>query len=178
MNEAGQVVGSLVDKFYYTVFQTKAGWMGVMSSRDGLRRIILPQTSEAGVLQLLNNRPEPAALSRDRFQDLTERFKNYFSGLRVDFPDKLDFCGATPFQREVWRATRLIPYGETRSYQWVAEQIGKPGAARAVGQALGKNPLPIIMPCHRVLASGGGLGGYSGGLEMKKLLLALETVSA
>jgi len=75
----------------------------------------------------------------------------------------------------VWQATRLIPYGETRSYLWVAVQIGKPGAARAVGQALGRNPLPVIIPCHRVIASDGGLGGFTGGLVMKRRLLELET---
>jgi len=77
----------------------------------------------------------------------------------------------------VWQATRLIPYGETRSYLWVAVQIGKPGAARAVGQALGRNPLPVIVPCHRVIAADGGLGGFTGGLEMKRRLLELETTA-
>jgi len=98
----------------------------------------------------------------------------YFTGQRVDFPDRLDLSGATPFQRGVWQAARLIPYGETRSYAWVAGQIGKPKAARAVGQALGRNPLPLIVPCHRVLAADGGIGGFSGGVEMKKYLLAHE----
>jgi methylated-DNA-[protein]-cysteine S-methyltransferase len=166
----------MAPEYFYTIFQTTAGWVGVLSSDGGLRRIILPQASEADVLQLLGNSLEPATLSKD--QDLSERFKTYFSGRRVDFPDKLDFSGATPFQREVWRVTRLIPYGQTRSYRWVAAQIGQPGAARAVGQALGKNPLPIIVPCHRVLAHDGGLGGFTGGIEMKKLLLSLETSSA
>jgi methylated-DNA-[protein]-cysteine S-methyltransferase len=78
----------------------------------------------------------------------------------------------------VWEITRLIPYGETRSYAWVAEQIGQPRAVRAVGQALGKNPLPIIIPCHRVITSNGKLGGFGGGLEMKKRLLSLEAATA
>ena len=112
------------------------------------------------------------------FNDLIKRFQAYFSGQTVDFPDELDYSGFTPFQRGVWEATRQIPYGQTRSYGWVAQQMGKPGAARAVGQALGKNPFPIIVPCHRVLAGDGGLGGFSGGLEIKKSLLALEKVPA
>ena len=78
------------------------------------------------------------------------------------------------FRRLVWEATRLIPYGETRSYGWVAKQIGKPHAARAVGQALGKNPFLIIVPCHRVIAGDGTLGGFGGGLEMKQTLLEME----
>jgi len=98
----------------------------------------------------------------------------YFSGHRVTFPDELDLSGATAFQREVWEVTRLILYGETRSYAWVAEQIRKPQAVRAVGQALGRNPLPTIIPCHRVITSDGKLGGFSDGVEMKRHLLGLE----
>jgi methylated-DNA-[protein]-cysteine S-methyltransferase len=74
----------------------------------------------------------------------------------------------------VWEKARLIPYGETRSYMWLARQIGKPQAARAVGQALGRNPLPVIVPCHRVIASDGSPGGFTGGLHRKKMLLKLE----
>jgi len=103
-----------------------------------------------------------------------ERLKGYFSGSRVTFTDELDLSHATHFQREVWETTRLIPYGETRNYAWIAEQIEKPQAARAVGQALSKNPLPIIVPCHRVVASDGKLSGFSGGVEMKQHLLSLE----
>ncbi|GAI87660.1 unnamed protein product, partial [marine sediment metagenome] len=77
-----------------------------------------------------------------------------------------------------WEETRLIPYGETRSYAWVAKQVGKPKAARAVGQAMGSNPLPIIIPCHRVITSNGKLGGFGGGLEMKRQLLSLEAVAS
>ena len=103
-----------------------------------------------------------------------KRLMVYFSGQRETFPDELDLSVATPFQREVWKATKLIPHGETRSYLWVAKQIKRPEAARAVGQALGRNPLPVIIPCHRVIASDGQLGGFSDGLEMKRYLLCLE----
>lgn len=103
-----------------------------------------------------------------------EQLTAYFIGCPVYFPDELDLSRATPFQRRVWQAARLIPYGQTRSYAWVAGQAGAPLAARAVGQALGMNPLPVIIPCHRVLASDGAMGGFTGGLEMKQRLLALE----
>jgi len=83
----------------------------------------------------------------------------------------------TTFQQAVWRAAMAIPYGETRSYSWIAKRIKNPKAGRAVGQALGVNPIPIIIPCHRVIDATGGLGGFSGGLGMKKRLLALETES-
>jgi len=151
------------------------GWIGILSSANGLLRITLPQLSAQEACQLLGNSVNHATWSPHPFKDLMERLGTYFSGHRITFPDKLDLSRATHFQREVWEITRLIPYGETRSYAWVTEQIKKPGAARAVGQALGKNPLPIIVPCHRVVASDGKLGGFGGGVEMKRYLLSLET---
>ena len=164
----------MTQHLYYIIFNTPAGWVGILGSTTGLLRVTLPQRSAPEVHQLLGESLKWATLSPRRFQNLMERFKAYFAGHEVSFPDKLDLSADTPFQREVWVATRLIPYGETRSYTWVAEQIKKPKAVRAVGQALGRNPLPVIIPCHRVLASNGTLGGFSGGLEMKKYLLHLE----
>ena len=97
------------------------------------------------------------------------------NGENVTFPDQLDLTSASDFQKKVWQAARLIPYGETRSYLWVATQAGNPMASRAAGGALGRNPLPIIIPCHRVIAGNGGVGGFTGGIEMKMRLLALES---
>ncbi len=158
----------------YTSFNTDIGWMGILGSAKGLLSTTLPQSSSQEALEQLGDRVNHATRSPDLFDDLMERFKSYLSGHKLAFPDKLDLSGATPFRREVWQATRLIPYGETRSYAWVANQIKKPKAARAVGQALGRNPLPVIVPCHRVVASGGKLGGFTGGLDMKRRLLCLE----
>jgi len=98
----------------------------------------------------------------------------YAGGQPVRFACRLDLSSGTPFQQEVWRALRTIPRGETRSYAWVARRIGKPKAVRAVGAACGANPIPIIVPCHRVIASDGSLGGFSGGLALKRRLLELE----
>ncbi len=151
------------------------GWVGMLASVKGLLSTTLPQCSAQEACQLLGDSVSYATWSPHLFKDLMERLKVYFSGHRTTFPDKLDLSWATYFQREVWETTRLIPYGETRSYAWVAEQIKKPRAMRAVGQALSKNPLPIIIPCHRVLTSDGKLGGFSGGVEMKRYLLSLET---
>jgi methylated-DNA-[protein]-cysteine S-methyltransferase len=162
----------MADKCNSSVFQTDAGWMGLLASAGGLRRVILPCKSAREVQELLGDATPAAA---DSCSGLQKRFQAYFSGARADFSDKLDFSGGSPFQRQVWQAARRIPYGETRSYQWVASQIGKPQAARAVGQALGKNPFPVIVPCHRVIASGGQLGGFTGGIKMKKRLLKLES---
>ena len=150
------------------------GWLGLLSSANGLLRITLPQRSAQDALQLLGDRANCANQAPHLFEDLKKRCQAYFSGQRTDFPDKLDLAGATSFQHKVWEATRFIPYGETRSYTWVAEEIKNRGAARAVGQALARNPLPVIVPCHRVTASDGKLGGFSGGLEMKRHLLWLE----
>ncbi len=165
------------ENLFYTIFDTSAGWIGILGSAHGLRRVTLPQASEQGVRQLVGDAVDEAVCSPTFFQDLTERLKAYFSGHEVAFPDKLDLSGATSFQRAVWGATRLIPHGETRSYAWIARHIKKPGAFRASGQALGKNPLLIIVPCHRVLASDGTLGGFTGGIEMKQYLLRLEASS-
>ena len=100
----------------------------------------------------------------------------YATGKPVKFNCRLDLSSGTPFQQNVWRALQTIPRGETRSYAWVAKKIGKPKAIRAVGAACGANPVPIIVPCHRVIASDGSLGGFGGGLALKKRLLALEGV--
>jgi methylated-DNA-[protein]-cysteine S-methyltransferase len=151
------------------------GWVGILASERGLVATTLPQHSIEETEQLLGNRLNQATRSSIRFVGLVERFKLYFKGEKVTFSDELDLSEATPFQQQVWQVTRLIPYGETRSYLWLAMQIGRPEAVRAVGQALGRNPLPIIVPCHRVVASNGGLGGFSGGIEMKKRLLNLES---
>lgn len=158
----------------YVTISVDAGWLAILSSAKGLVSITLPQPSAQEAQQLLGDNLNQTIESPSRFEDLTERLRIYFSGRKVDFPDVLDLSKATTFQRKVWEATRLIPYGETRSYSWVAEQIKRPGAGRAVGQALARNPLPVIVPCHRVLNADGKLGGYSGGLAMKRYLLSLE----
>ena len=161
----------------YTVFNTDMGWVGALSSVKGLLRTTLPQPSAQAAEKLLDDRLVNAIWSPHSFEKLTERFRNYFSGYWATFPDELDLSGASCFQREVWEITRLIPYGETRSYMWLAKQVKKPGAMRAVGQALARNPLPLIIPCHRVVTGNGKPGGYSGGAEVKKQLLHLEATA-
>ena len=107
--------------------------------------------------------------------DTLTQLEEYFAGDRTDFDLPLEMHG-TEFQRQVWAELRQIPYGETISYGELARRVGRPKGPRAVGQANGKNPIPIVVPCHRVVASG-GLGGYAGGLPMKQALLAVEGVA-
>lgn len=105
---------------------------------------------------------------------LAPQLDAYLSGKPVSFRFRLDPSAGTPFQQKVWRALLKIPRGQTRSYAWVAKQIGQPKAVRAVANACGANPVPVLVPCHRVIASDGTLGGFGGGLAMKRRLLALE----
>ena len=167
----------MIGELRYTTFDTDMGWVGILASAKGLRRVTVPQPSAQEAQQLLGSLIH-ATSAPHLFEDLIQRLRIYFGGHKTVFPDRLDLSGATTFQRQVWEITRLISYGETRSYAWVAEQIGQPGAVRAVGQALGKNSLPIIIPCHRVITSNGKLGGFGGGVEMKKRLLALEAAAS
>lgn len=135
---------------------------------------------EAGVEELCFSEKEPLIEEGCRDQRLEvwkERLicelSEYFQGRRTEFSVPLNPSG-TQFQKQVWKALREIPYGETRSYKEIAEVIGNPKACRAVGMANHKNPLPILVPCHRVIGSDGSLTGYAGGLEIKKKLLCLE----
>jgi methylated-DNA-[protein]-cysteine S-methyltransferase len=109
-------------------------------------------------------------------KETATQLEEYFAGERTDFDLTMELDG-TPFQREVWAELARIPYGETISYGELARRVGRPRGPRAVGQANGRNPIAIIVPCHRVLASN-GIGGYGGGLKVKRALLALEGVTA
>lgn len=148
--------------------------MAIVGSPNGLRRIILPQQSIDRVYQQLGLHLQDCTENAEAFGDLPRRLQDYFAGKPANFPDDLDWGRATPFQRALWQVAKAIPHGETRSYGWLASQVGKGRAARAVGQAMRSNRWPIVVPCHRVIASNGGLGGFAGGLEMKRRLLELE----
>lgn len=116
---------------------------------------------------ILLNRMEAMTAARKELLD-------YFNKARQEFTCRTAFTEGTEFERKVWETLRKIPYGETRTYKWLAEEIGKPLAFRAVGNALGKNPIPIIFPCHRVIEADGSLGGYSGGVDIKRRLIEIE----
>jgi methylated-DNA-[protein]-cysteine S-methyltransferase len=141
--------------------------------------------TDAALVAILWEKDDPArvplgALAEDDAHPvLTETARqlgDYFEGRRTRFTVPLEFTG-TVFQREVWQALLTIPFGETRSYRQIAEQIGRPAAVRAVGAANGRNPISIIAPCHRVIGTDGKLTGFAGGLDAKATLLALEGVA-
>jgi methylated-DNA-[protein]-cysteine S-methyltransferase len=159
----------------YIICDTCLGWMGVISSTKGLKRVILPLKSKKELLdRIAACGCKPDNHDSDYLTDLADRLRRYLNGETDDFDDRLDFGDTTGFQQQVWRLVRNIPRGEMRSYGWVADQLGLPGAARAVGQALARNPVPLVVPCHRVIRGDGRLGGFGGGLEVKKFLLDLE----
>lgn len=105
---------------------------------------------------------------------IKKELKEYFENGREEFTQKMWFLKGTEFDKKVWLALKEIPYGETRTYKWLAEKVGKPNACRAVGQALSRNPIPIIFPCHRIIESKGSIGGYSPGIDFKRRLLEIE----
>jgi methylated-DNA-[protein]-cysteine S-methyltransferase len=146
------------------------------ATAKGLVRVGLPAEGEDAVLEELAERISPRVLraSRDSLARARRELDEYFSRRRRRFGVPLDWRLTRGFRREVLRATARIPYGQTATYREVAARAGSPAAFRAAGSALAANPLPILVPCHRVTPSGGGLGGYRGGAEAKARLLALE----
>ena len=103
-----------------------------------------------------------------------EQLTDYFRGRLRQFDQDIVFLQGTDFEKEVWLSLREVPYGETRPYKWLAEKVGNPKAVRAVGRALGRNPIPIVLPCHRIIESDGSIGGYSSGVDIKRRLLDME----
>ena len=157
-------------------FETPIGRMRVGSTGKGLCFAELPGQAGRGFAGWLRAQIPDAEVVEDAAanRSVREQLLEYLAGDRIRFELKLDLR-ATDFQRAVYDELLAIPYGETRSYADVARAIGKPNAVRATGTANGANPIPLVVPCHRVIASGGGLGGYGGGLPLKRRLLARES---
>jgi O-6-methylguanine DNA methyltransferase len=175
-----------------TIFKTRMGWVGVAATGRGVRAIVLPKpnrrAAERELSRVLSESPSPfpsplegegkgeGEVARRHLKAARATITAYLEGQTRDLDLPIDLDGQTPFQKRVWEALQRIPYGRVRSYGWVARKIGKPRAARAVGAACGANPVPLVVPCHRVVAADGSLGGFSGGLTNKKRLLKLEGV--
>ena len=148
----------------WTVYESPLGPLTLLGDGDGLRAMYF--AGRSGPLDEAIRDPEP-------FDEATTQLGEYFAGERRRFELALALEG-TPFQRRVWAALAEIPYGRTRSYGELAEEIGRPDRVRAVGAAVGRTPVPIIVPCHRVIGADGSLTGYGGGLQRKQALLDLE----
>jgi len=148
---------------YYDSFLSPIGIIYIAFDSEGIVRIALAEERFG----------EHSLCRRRRNDEARRQFREYFDGKRKEFSLPLHFEG-TSFQKKVWKALKKIPYGETRSYEWVAREISRPKACRAVGNAVGANPFPIVIPCHRVIRKDGRLGGYGYGAAMKKKLLEIE----
>ncbi len=156
---------------------TAAGPMGGVRGPDGLRQIILPHYTLGDLRELLAWEHTGATADDDVFADVADLCRAYFNRRAVDFGEvACDLSTVGPFARRILAACRAIPYGQRQTYTQLARMAGEDGKQRAAAQALGANPLPLIIPCHRVVAAGGGLGGFSaaGGVDLKRRLLDLE----
>jgi methylated-DNA-[protein]-cysteine S-methyltransferase len=159
----------------YASFDSPLGALLVAVTPRGLVRIAYQGEDEEPVLAELAQRVSPRVLHAPGRTDTVRReLDEYFAGTRHAFATPVDWSLVRGFARGVLRATAQVPFGQVTSYRRVAEAAGSARASRAAGNALGSNPIPIVVPCHRVLHADGGLGGYSGGLERKRFLLELE----
>jgi methylated-DNA-[protein]-cysteine S-methyltransferase len=153
-------------------FKTPWGWVKIAASPKGISSVDLSPS-----IRQTSSRQQQAVDDGAAAVLLTEaqtQLQAYFEGTRREFSFPVDWSAGTPFQRKVWKAISRIPYGRVRSYQWVASRVGGKQYARAVGMALGANPVPVVVPCHRIIAHDGSLGGFSCGLPVKRRLLKLE----
>ena len=170
------------------IFKTKWGWVGLAATERGVRTIVLPRPTRRAVERELMSGGLMAGVGGRRAVPLPAEtnmavqhgraartaIMAYLQGRARSFDVPLDLEGQPGFRVKVWKVLQSIPYGRVRSYGWVARKVGKPRAARAIGGACGANPVPLLVPCHRVIAGDGSLGGFSGGLSSKKRLLKLE----
>jgi O-6-methylguanine DNA methyltransferase len=155
---------------YYTILNTPAGEMLLMSNGEaitGMHWTVFRRAPKVSAEWSEN---------KEVFGNAIAQLDEYFAGKRKAFDLPIEFDG-TPFQQSVWRELLKIPFGAQTTYQTIAQTIGKPKAVRAVGTAVGSNPISIVVPCHRVLATSGKLGGYAGGLDGKRMLLSTEQIA-
>lgn len=162
----------------YARVDSPLGTLLAAGSPRGLLRLAYPENDHEAVLVRLAERVSPRIVEAPgRLEMVRRELDEYFAGTRRDFDLPIDWTLVrTPFHRRILQATARVPFGSATTYAGVAAEAGSARAVRAAGNALGANPMPIVVPCHRVLRTGGGLGGYTGGLEKKRVLLELEGV--
>ena len=164
----------------FELFRVAWGWCAAAQTDAGLRHFLLPVSDRAAALEAITGAHPGARRSPKPFRRLREAVERYFDGWTVCFDDfALDLSDGSEFQRRVWEIIRRIPYGQARSYRWIGMEMGRPEAVRAIGGAVGANPLPLIIPCHRVVGESGDLTGFSaeGGIALKARMLEREGVA-
>lgn len=149
----------------YDIFESPVGTLFLIFSGSSLVKISFEKPSDIA----FKKGSAPGSFIKE--------LKSYFQGSNAGFSQQIKFLAGTDFERNIWTLLKDIPYGETRTYKWIAERAGNPSATRAAGRALSKNPIPIVLPCHRVIESDGSVGGYSSGVSIKVRLLELEYYS-
>ena len=164
---------------HFRTLKTTQGYVGFVASDRGLRRVYLPQRTADQLKRTIRKDAPGATEDRRLLPRLATDLQRYFAGRPVNFSVKLDWADRSEFDADVYHACRRIPYGRTRSYKQLAEQVGRPGAARAVGNAMKTNDCPIVVPCHRVLKTDGSLGGFNApdGINTKRRLLQMEAAA-
>lgn len=164
-----------METIYYTGIESPIGNLLIASSVHGLVRIVLPNKGIPDRISRLREDFPDAELVEDKAKNETavQQLQEYFEGSRTTFSLPMDLRG-TKFQKTVWQAVARVTYGQTRSYGEIAKEIDNPNASRAVGSANKTNPIPIVIPCHRIIGSDGSMTGYGGGIPLKEKLLRLE----
>lgn len=163
---------------HYDLFETEMGWVAVVGNDNGVVRMSLPELIVEQAYDHVRPEIEHADLDPEALADVREKVQAYCAGRRADLTDVvIDMSKMSPFFKRAREACRSIPSGETRTYAWLAEQAGNVRAARGAGQAMAKNPVALLVPCHRVIGSDGELHGFGGGvgIPMKERLLRLES---
>lgn len=162
-------------KIFYTLMDSSIGRLVIASTDRGLIRIMLPGEKNSDSIARLQEAYTSEALVEDcdKNKNAVKQLREYFEGTRTVFTLALELRG-TEFQKSVWRTVARVPYGQTKSYGDIAREIAKPKACRAVGAANGANPIPIVIPCHRIIGSDGSMTGFGGGIPLKEKLLRME----
>ena len=168
---------TIQEKTTYDVFDTEMGWVAIIGNDHGIVRASLPANSPDSALDAVQPEIGTAGHAPERHSDSRSLISAFCAGEPVDLADiPIDTREVSPFFKKAWDACRSLPAGETRSYRWLAEQAGNVRAARGAGQAMARNKLALLVPCHRVVASSGDLHGFGGaGLPLKARLLAMES---
>lgn len=165
-----------MNTFVYTTYESPVGWIHAASTEKGLCRLAFVETEQEFQTAIAQEFGEECRRDASCFAELKSELDRYFEGKTTEFDIALDVSG-TPFQRRIWSELKRVGYGELTTYRDLAGKIGKPNAYRAVGNAVGSNPVPLVVPCHRVIRSNGSIGGFRYGTHLKLMLLTLEGVT-